>query len=684
MAVNRYDVPSQDRYFNTYVDLPYEQIMGTVAARQGQLDKAQDALTNMYADTQNLKYIPGSKDEEFVRNYVSGVSDLVGKYYMQDMSDPVVANQLRSEFNKMTNRQALQNIQMSKAAWDANNKVRAALQAEGTYDPLLDEDPAEGWDTVGSGKVYNYIVSPYKNPWPTADSYFKDLKPGDLGNRGDYWYEGIDKKRIDEVVDAKWGSFADTIEGKQYVKKMAKQSGQDPNDPAVREKIAKEYLRGVGYSQWTWENRGGVLRETSRSGSKGKDGESSYNPLLVVEGPDKNISGAKKESKMYKADISEIYSIDKDIFNLSASLKNLQPGSRDYNSTMAMINDLEDRKNNINSTINAIESEIAPEYIERKNKIMSDFIAASKKKGISEEDAMAAFNAAMSDFGGRSEVGMAIASVAKNPHEEVKKFGVANYNRAKLAVANLNKVNSEINKKVKEAYPNLAQKRTHDNMYLLSGTGIGFSDTSPSYIGKDGRQTVSATSKVLGELRNQGAAFSRVSDITPGKPDDRFEDIEDMTTHIRNSDELSLSKVNPSISPNGDYKFIVNTNNEKDGNKSVKTFEVVLNKYTQPKVTQSFLDAFASDLIQNGNYTEALRLQDPELEIEFKAKKNDKESIIVPDKSKPNEYIRISKVGNDQYLIIDPEGRANAEPISYDDVVMQLYGWRVRDKYYED
>ena len=88
MAVNRYDSPAQDRYFNTYVPLPFEQMMPVVAQRQQQLQREQDMLIKTYEDTQNLAYIPGSPDETYVRNYLSKTGDLVNKYYGQDLSDP--------------------------------------------------------------------------------------------------------------------------------------------------------------------------------------------------------------------------------------------------------------------------------------------------------------------------------------------------------------------------------------------------------------------------------------------------------------------------------------------------------------------------------------------------------------------------------------------------------------------
>jgi hypothetical protein len=89
MAVNRYDSPAQDRYFNTYVPLPFEQMMPVAAARLSQLQRGQDMLNKTYEDTANLEYIADSKDEAYVKDYLGKTGNLVDKYISQDLSDPI-------------------------------------------------------------------------------------------------------------------------------------------------------------------------------------------------------------------------------------------------------------------------------------------------------------------------------------------------------------------------------------------------------------------------------------------------------------------------------------------------------------------------------------------------------------------------------------------------------------------
>jgi hypothetical protein len=268
MAVNRYDSPAQDRYFNTYVPLPFEQLMPVVAQRQQQVQREQDMLSKVYDDTQNIEYIPDSKDEAYVKDYLAKTGDLVSKYYGQDLSDPVVKQQMLSQFRGMTDRTRLQNVQTSAANWKQNLKLKAQLRAEGMYDPLLDEDPATGWDS--SQGVYQYITSPYKNPRPTAEAIFNNVKASDLGASGDYWYEGVSENKINQVAEAKWNEFANSSDGSLYVKKIAKERGLDPNDIASRKQIAMEYLKGVG-QEYVYRQRGGMLPEASRKGAGSED-----------------------------------------------------------------------------------------------------------------------------------------------------------------------------------------------------------------------------------------------------------------------------------------------------------------------------------------------------------------------------------------------------------------------------
>jgi hypothetical protein len=659
--------------------------MGTVVARQAKLDQEQERMDKLYDETKNLKYIAGTEDEKYIRDYVSSVDNLVNKYINSDFSDPVVARQVRSEFRRMTDVPTIQNIQESYANYQANNKIRAQLKAQGLYDPTLDEDPANDPTFSSKNGVYNYIVSPYKNPRPTAETLFDDLKPRDLDVRGDYFFRGITRDDINRVAEAKWGDFANTSEGRAYIKKIAKENGLDPTDTNIRKQIAMEYLKGVG-EEFIYEERGNPTLDAQVRAARGKkeNEESPSKPLLTMESPSRNASMASKPNKMFKTDVTEAADISEQISQLNAELSKYQEGTSQYNLVKASINELKDRQNSIYSAIQQAEQDVSPELVSRKNARLEKFIQESVKAGDTEENAMAAFDYFTKQYGNKSGIGIATAKTfGKNPYEPMKRFGRGTYNRALKAFEDVNAINNTISREVANRYKDYAIKSVHDNMYVLSASGLEAS-SSASNVTTEGRQKVAATSEMLSRLKNQGGAFAQTVDITPGDSKNKITKISDIENHIMNSDYISLDRVSPTVDVNGDYRFIVNTHNNKDGNNITKTFDVILNKYSQPEITNSFIKSFAYDLMGNQQYTEAERLLDPELEIEFKSKKNDKFSVIAPDPKNPDKVMKINKVGENQYMIVDPDGRTHSNPITYEDVVMQLYGYRVRDKYYKD
>jgi hypothetical protein len=727
MAVNRYDSPAQDKYFNTYVPLPYEQIMPVVAARQAQLEREQEMLNKTFEDTKNIKYIPGTKDEGYVRDYLGNVSGLVDKYYGADLSDPVVKQQMRSAFSKMTNKQNIQNIQSSYDAWSTNQKYKAQLKAEGLYDPSIDEDPATlgQWDTVGSGRVYDYIAPAYKNPRPVGEQYFNNLKPSDLGPKGDYFFQGITSDDIDRVVDAKWGEFSNTSEGNLYVKKIAKERGLDYTNPEVRKSIATEYLKGVG-EEFMFEDRGNMTPEAQLRLAKGKKGNNpKRNTLSTLPSPDINVPTTNSSRKIYKADTERSNTLKQNIAELTKQLNKVEVGSTNYEVIKSRINDLNDERNKIENTIAEVRSKVMPGYDANKQVILNDYLDKSAINGIDEEIALEIFDEASNEWG-KAEIramntdknfvhslldessylkdkpGKKILAKLYTPKvlsnallesrelvKATKKYGVEAVNNAIMAYEDIDKLDRQADRNISNEYKDAAIKRQHDNMYVLAGTGIGASDVNPNFITSEGIEKLSETSVLLNRLRTQGGSFGQLKDISIG--DKKYDKIEDIQNHILSSSTVSLNRISPSVDADGDYNFIVDTYTKTDkGRDIVKTFNIKLNKFENPETTESFINAFANDLEAKGYHTQSARLRDPMLEIEFNSKKNDENILIAPDPNNPNEVAKITKVGDDEYMFIDPEGRASVDnngrpaPINYDEVIMQLYGWRVKDLYYSE
>ena len=90
--VTRYDKPSESNIQQTYVPIPFDQMMEAGKVMAQQYETGMDALQKVYDDTYNIKYIPGSKDEQYVKQYViPAAKDVFTKYISQDMGNPNVS-----------------------------------------------------------------------------------------------------------------------------------------------------------------------------------------------------------------------------------------------------------------------------------------------------------------------------------------------------------------------------------------------------------------------------------------------------------------------------------------------------------------------------------------------------------------------------------------------------------------
>jgi hypothetical protein len=385
MAVNRYDSPAQDRYFNTYVPLPFEQMMPVAAARLSQLQRGQDMLNKTYEDTANLEYIADSKDEAYVKDYLGKTGNLVDKYISQDLSDPIVGNQMRSEFRKMTDRTRLQNIGTSAANWKQNLKGKAQLEQQGFYDKSIDEDPAVGWDS--SKGVYQYTTPAYKNPRPAAEPYFNNMEASDYSDKNGVMWRGITKSDINRVAEAKWGDFADTSEGRLYIKKIAKEQGIDPNDKVERKRIAMEYLKGVGEEKvHAIEAPGQTGGRTPKSSEAG-----AFNPFKTptINTPSESVLGNKKytANRVYK----RVEELDSEIKTQETALQKLiDSGANEETITQAKLN-LQSSKENydvLNKTVESAKSVTEERYKPAYDEAMNKYVGIASKKGVSKDEAI--------------------------------------------------------------------------------------------------------------------------------------------------------------------------------------------------------------------------------------------------------------------------------------------------------
>jgi hypothetical protein len=243
MALNQYDSPAQSNFVDTYSPIPFNELMQAGAMKQKAYETGLDNLMKTYEDTHNLKYIPGSVDEQYIKQQViPSAKAIVDKYSTQDLSDPTVRRQMRTDFASNIDSNRVKDIQDSHAAWMDNQKWRQKLKSEGKYQDFLDT-PDSGYDTSTNG-VYSKLTEAFQEARPIAEQYFNNLE-------GDSYTDpktgevriAINPRKIEQTAAGAVQSFLETNAGQQKVRQFKQ---QNPNAKVSDAQIAHQYLTEVG------------------------------------------------------------------------------------------------------------------------------------------------------------------------------------------------------------------------------------------------------------------------------------------------------------------------------------------------------------------------------------------------------------------------------------------------------
>lgn len=589
--VNRYSTPAQDRYFNTYIPLPYEQLMTTVAGRQAQLSKEQDQLNKTYEDTKNLRYIPGTQDEKYVRDYLGKVDNLVQNYISADLTDPIVKQKMMSQFSNITNRQDIQNVQDSWGNWMANNKYKSELKSQGLYDPSIDEDPASdpNFSTIG-GSVYNYTTSPYKNPRPSAETYFNNLDNTYLGEDNTFMWSGVWDKEIASVAEAKWNEFSNTSEGNLYIKKIAKEQGLDYNDPAERKRIATEYLIGVG-QEFKRRNPSGPSTSASKRGGSGEQDIPTV-PTPTVDTPGESLLGNNKkwtgarvinEQKNLEGQINEIQGSIDDIAKIN-------PDDYRLNQLALQLSLLTDKKqiidNNIETATSYWDDQLKARYEEVENK----FRTQALKHGLSPE-------AIKEQFKDHDFIEKEVGSLSGIP------MYIQNYYSRILG---LNKLKED---KIKEHIDEFGIKSVSGKRILPLPIKVDVSNNA-YYVVND-KSHYASSSSLVRDIKEKPEGYNIIQESASSKSNnkDKNKEIEDLRKDIRNATELKPSAYSPMRNSDGSLDVMFQTTYT---NKTTSTN--VPSRNLRVRITdESQIRSIAQDLENTGNKISSDIILDPEL-----------------------------------------------------------------------
>ena len=174
-GVNRFDRPARSEFLNTYVPIPFEQMVAAGQVQQQRYDKTATGLDAKMDAAAQLNAMPGSIDEDYINQYQNTLQDIVERFAGKDLGNSVIQRQLDSEIRRATKTDRLKEIQNSYIGYQAREKARLQEVAKGTYNELVESvrDPlAEGrYDSSVSG-VYDYLPSATVDVRQEVSKYF--------------------------------------------------------------------------------------------------------------------------------------------------------------------------------------------------------------------------------------------------------------------------------------------------------------------------------------------------------------------------------------------------------------------------------------------------------------------------------------------------------------------------------
>lgn len=267
MAVNKYDRPIDSQFINTYVPIPFEQMVQAGALKQQRYDQTAAAIDASIAQAESINAAPGTQDaieRDLAVNKIHGIRD---KYYSKDLSDPMVVRQLNNEIRSAVKPADIKKWETTFQSWQTQQKHKQQQIARGEYNPLIDEDPISGWDSSTMG-TYNYLSPTYQGKEATLSQYFQGLSRHGrvLGTTPEgYTKIGRTQEDINSILNQA-NQYATTPGGQNEIKIFKKTNPELAAQLDTNDNIARYIMNDYG-QQFLYEELAGSRYPQGNAGT---------------------------------------------------------------------------------------------------------------------------------------------------------------------------------------------------------------------------------------------------------------------------------------------------------------------------------------------------------------------------------------------------------------------------------
>ena len=175
MPINKYDQAAQAQFMNTYVPIPFEEMVMAGKQKQDRYDRAAGAVDSAIAAAEDITAIPFSADEIRAKDYVAKMRDIRDRYAAKDISDPFVLREMSNELHRSVNKEDIKHIQQSYQGYLSYQKQLAENEQRGTPTPDWARQRFEGYDSSSPQGVFTGNARAQLDPYKDTSDFMKQM-----------------------------------------------------------------------------------------------------------------------------------------------------------------------------------------------------------------------------------------------------------------------------------------------------------------------------------------------------------------------------------------------------------------------------------------------------------------------------------------------------------------------------
>jgi len=174
MAVNRFEQPIASEFINTFVPIPFTEMMQAGQMKQQRYDQGAAAADATIQRAEMFTAIAGTPDDKERIRTMDKLHEIRDSYVGKDLGDSFVYRQLINDINSNIDKPWLQAMQESRTVWDEAQKGKRTLAMNNKWNPALDKDPGSTWNSKEMG-VYNYAPQAFQSKDELFRPYYTNV-----------------------------------------------------------------------------------------------------------------------------------------------------------------------------------------------------------------------------------------------------------------------------------------------------------------------------------------------------------------------------------------------------------------------------------------------------------------------------------------------------------------------------